>query len=242
MENTITLQGGWTTRHLLPCDGGYLQVEAGSQKKYALFRRQLEERGIEPEQIRYLFLTHHHEDHAGFTAALKEASGCRIIAHRDAVPYLEKGQQARTRAGLVNWRSLLVVLYVFLTGWSLNFPPLALSDEDHVLEGDDDELLRSLGVSGRALYTPGHSPDSISLLMDDGRCFCGDAAMNNPRWLGTRYCCILMSDVGEYYASWRKMVQEGARTVYPAHGQPFPAERLEQHLDHFSQEDLVGAK
>jgi len=242
MEDIVTLQEGWTTRYLLPCDGGYLQVEAGSHKKYPLFLRQLEERGIEPEQIRYLFLTHHHEDHAGFAAALKEASGCRIITHREAVPYLERGEPARTGGGLVNWRSVLVALYVFLTGWSLNSPPLALDEEDRVLEGDDDELLRSLGVPGRVLHTPGHTPDSISLLMDDGRCFCGDAAMKLPRWLGTRYCCIFMSDVEEYYASWRKMMREGTRTVYPAHGQPFPAERLEENLDHFSQEDLVGGK
>jgi len=51
-----------------------------------------------------------------------------------------------------------------------------------------------------------------------------------------------MSDVEEYYASWRKMMREGTRTVYPAHGQPFPAERLEENLDYFSQEDLVGGK
>ena len=242
MTDSITLQGGLTTRHLMPCEGGYLQVEAGSHKKYPLFLRQLEERRIDPEQIRYLFLTHHHEDHAGFAAALKEASGCRIIAHREAVPHLERGEQARTGGGLVNRRSLLVALYVFLTGWSPNPPPLALGEEDCVLAGDDDELLRALGVEGRVLHTPGHTPDSISLLMDDGRCFCGDAAMKLPRWLGTRYCCIFMSDVEEYYASWRKMMREGARTVYPAHGQPFPAERLEENLDHFSQEDLVGGK
>jgi hydroxyacylglutathione hydrolase len=204
MKEGIMLEEGFTNRCLLPCNEGYLLVEAGSAKEFSLFLRQLKERGITAEEIKYLFLTHHHEDHAGFTSSLRQASGCRIITHREASEPLQKGEPLRTRGGLVNRRVIVLTLYLLLKEVRLSFTPVELEETDILVEGDDNELLRSLGVPGKILHTPGHSPDSISLLLDDGSCFCGDAAMNNPAWLDTRCCCIFVSDIEEYYRSWQK--------------------------------------
>lgn len=242
MKKSIALKGSFTIQHLLPCQDGYMLVEAGGEKDFSSFLRELSKHDVEPGEIRYLFLTHHHEDHAGFTASLQKLSGCRIIAHREAVQFLEKGQHADTGGGVINWRCVLLGLYLYIRGVRLSFPPVAFGKEDLIVEGDDDEMLRSLGVQGKILHTPGHSPDSISLLLDDGSCFCGDAAMSAAPWLGTRYCCIYISDMEEYYRSWQKLIVEGARTIYPAHGEPFAPEKLEQNLSYFEQEDLLFAK
>jgi len=118
-------------------------------------------------------------------------------------------------------------------------PPYINLRGDYIVENNDDELLPSLGVPGKILYTPGHTPDSISLLIDDGSCFCGDAAFNLMPWLGTRYCMPLVSDMECSYRSWRKMIREGAGKIYPSHGNPIPKEKLEQNMDHFKQDDLV---
>jgi glyoxylase-like metal-dependent hydrolase (beta-lactamase superfamily II) len=85
-------------------------------------------------------------------------------------------------------------------------------------------------LNGRIIETPGHSLDSISVVFDDGDCFVGDAAANLPQFLGTKYCVILIEDLEAYYTSWRKLISEGARQVFPAHGKPFPAEKLEQNI------------
>ena len=36
------------------------------------------------------------------------------------------------------------------------------------------KILSSIGISGEIIYTPSHSEDSISLILDDGECFVGD--------------------------------------------------------------------
>ena len=36
------------------------------------------------------------------------------------------------------------------------------------------EFLSGIGVSGEIIPTPSHSPDSVSLALDDGDCFVGD--------------------------------------------------------------------
>ncbi len=241
MENRTSINLGLTNQHLLSCSGGYLLVEAGSKKKFPRFLRELKDRGIDPGDIRYLFITHHHEDHAGFAALLREVSGCSIIAHQEAVKPLEQGKCVITSGGIVNWRVVFsgFGFYVLSKGVRMLFPPVKLGEGDCLVENDDDELLRSLGVPGKILCTPGHSPDSISLLLDDGSCFCGDAAFNLMPWLGTRYCMPLVSDMERAYRSWRKMIREGAETIYPSHGNPIPKEKLEQNMDHFKQDDLV---
>ena len=243
IENGISLNVGLTNQHLLPCNGGYLLVEGGSKKKFPQFLRELESRGIDPGEIRYLFITHHHEDHAGFAALLREVSDCRIIVHKEAVQPLEQGKCELTSGGIVNWRVVFsgFGFYALAKGVRMLFPPIELGEADFIVENDDDELLRSLGVPGKILCTPGHSPDSISLLLDDGSCFCGDAAFNLMPWLGTRYLLPLISDMESSYRSWRKMIREGASIIYPSHGNPFPKEKLEQNIDHFKQEDLVLA-
>ena len=39
---------------------------------------------------------------------------------------------------------------------------------------DSRKILSRLGISGEIIYTPSHSEDSISLILDDGNCFVGD--------------------------------------------------------------------
>lgn len=244
MENRTSINLGLTNQHLLPCSGGYLLVEAGSKKKFPRFLRELKDRGIDPGDIRYLFITHHHEDHAGFAALLREVSGCRIIAHKEAVQPLEQGKCVLRRGGILNWSVVFsgFGFYALAKGVRMHFPPVKLGKEDYIIENDDDELLRSLGIPGKILCTPGHSPDSISLLLDDGSCFCGDAAFNLASWLSNRYCMLLISDMNNNYNSWRKMIREGAGKIYPSHGNPFSKEKLEQNIDHFRQEDLILTK
>ena len=241
MGEIIELTKGLTRRYLLPCNEGYLLVEGGSESEFSLFLKELNEEGIGPGEIKYLFLSHHHEDHAGFASSLRELSDCRIIAHQEALEPLEKGEHfIPGEGGIVNRRVILYGYYLFLTKKvRLKLKPLEIMEGDLPVTGDDNEMLRTLGVPGKILVTPGHSPDSISLLLDDGSCFCGDLAMNGPAWLKTRNCCIFISDVEQYYKSWQKIIDQGARTIYPAHGRPFSYRELEMNMHAFSEEDLI---
>lgn len=228
---------------LIPCQGGYLQVDTGYEHDYPIYRRNLARAGIDVTDIRHLVLTHHHDDHAGFLNELARDAKITIIAHEQAGPLLGSGRNDKTRGGgYVNgFIKLAAGLKMhFDQRWTLTFPPFLFRDHDVLLPGDDNQLLGQLGVAGRLLFTPGHCIDHISIVLDTGEVFCGDAAASFLLWAGTCYCTVFMTDMAQAYHSWQRMLDAGARIIYPAHGRPFPADKLRQNMGRVKTEDLVS--
>ena len=162
-----------------------------------------------------------------------------------------KGENDRTHGGgFLNRRVALLLqlrrLYISLPlkkviakGKLFTFPPYQLRDCDIVVTGDTG--LREIGIplDGTIIETPGHTVDSVSILFDDGDCLIGDAASNFLRLAGTKYCVILIADMGAYYKSWEKVIAAGARRIFPAHGAPFTVDKLETNLWKNTAENIV---
>jgi glyoxylase-like metal-dependent hydrolase (beta-lactamase superfamily II) len=218
---------GWTRCYLLKCTGGYLLIDTDYERYYALFEKKLAGLGIATSDIKYLLLTHHHDDHAGFAAELVRSTGCQVIAHRNAVSALQQGKSEDTGKAL-NRRVQITFMFYTLFHKEYTYPPLTLSDRDILLEGDNDFFLKEIGIDGVILHTPGHTHtrDSISVLLSDGSAFVGDAAMNFLWWTGIRHRPICIGDINTVYGSWWKLRERGARVIYPSHGRPFSATEL----------------
>ncbi len=101
-----------------------------------------------------------------------------------------------------------------------------LRDRDLILTGDDDSLLREIGIDGKIVHTPGHTQDSISLILSDGSTIVGDAAMSFMEFCQTRHRPIYVQDLEQTYQSWEKLRKHGAQVIYPSHGDRFAAEEL----------------
>jgi hydroxyacylglutathione hydrolase len=114
-----------------------------------------------------------------------------------------------------------------------DYPPLAVTQEDHIISGDDLGLLKGIGIDGKILHTPGHSRDSMSVVLSDGSAFVGDAAMNFLNLCRICYRPIFIEDMDAVFESWRKLIGNGAERIYPAHGSPFPAEKLTRSRNKF---------
>ena len=89
------------------------------------------------------------------------------------------------------------------------------------------------------VYTPGHCLDHLALALDTGQVFCGDMASSFLLWAGVKYCTLFMTDLDAAYCSWQKVLAAGATRLYPAHGRPFPAEKLRENLGRVKTRDLV---
>jgi glyoxylase-like metal-dependent hydrolase (beta-lactamase superfamily II) len=86
--------------------------------------------------------------------------------------------------------------------------------------------LLEYGIAARVIATPGHTPGSVSVLLDTGEAIVGDLAMNGPPLVLKPSLGTLFVDQQQLRGSWRNLVELGAHTVYPAHGKPFAVEML----------------
>ena len=47
-------------------EDGYVLIDTGYAESYGAFRKRLKKTGVSPKEIKYVFLTHAHDDHDGF--------------------------------------------------------------------------------------------------------------------------------------------------------------------------------
>lgn len=219
-HHAITL--GVTNCYLLPLRNGNLLIDTSFHNTFDSFRHRLSQLRIDIDTVKYLFLTHHHDDHAGFVAEMQK-TGCRLILHQDAVLPLKNGENQDQTEPLN--RRVKTMLSLFGRN-KFTYPSVTVGENDITITADDTEILRSMGMEGKILVTPGHTRDSISLVLEDGQAFVGDAAMNFLGYCGVRHRPIMVEDLGQTYQSWEKLISAGARMIFPGHGKPFAVDHL----------------
>lgn len=222
-EDLYRLNLGINSSFLLKYSEGYLLIDTSFPNDYEKLKEKIKSIPVEISDINYILLTHYHHDHSGSAAMLREDADARIIAHENAIPWLAKGD-GTVLASWVNLRiNIIFSINEFLSKSvkDTSFPPLQMGNNDIIISGDDNETLRDMGIPGKILCTPGHSNDSISVVLDDGRAFIGDIAVDFPKFLGTYYRAALIEDSTQMLESWQKIINAGAETLYPAHGPSF---------------------
>ena len=134
---------------------------------------------------------------------------------------------------------LLSLKAKFDTRWTHTFPPYTVRPCDVLVDGTTSLSGVGIGLSGKIVETPGHSIDSICVVLDDGNCFVGDAAARFLQFAGTKYCVIYLENLEQYYASWRTLLENGAKQVHPGHGKSFSAARLRDNIYRNKERNLV---
>lgn len=203
---------------------GVILIDAGSPNKQHKFLKQIARLPISVRDIQLIVITHGHFDHVGSARAIQEATGARIAMHQEDRASLEKGTMVPP-PGVNTWGR-------FLAGMIRPLLPRIRIDTcevDLVVE-DEGLSLREYGIAGKIVHTPGHSMGSISVVLDSGEAFVGDLAMNRFPLCLRPSLPILAQDLERVRESWRVLLTAGTKTVFPAHGKPFPIESLSHRL------------
>ncbi len=221
-----TLKMGVTNCYLLKCRDGYLLIDTSFPEYFGKFLEELKRIEVDPLEIKYLLLTHHHDDHAGFAARLKEISGCRIIIHNNAIAALRDGVMISTNKPL-NWRvNITMAIFNKVKHRNFKIPPVTIDNSDLIINGEEDNIVKQIGLNGKILYTPGHTVDSISVVLSNGDAFVGDTCMNFLNFCGIHYRPIWLYNQELVFNSWTQIIDSGARIIYPAHGKHFNVTEL----------------
>jgi glyoxylase-like metal-dependent hydrolase (beta-lactamase superfamily II) len=148
--------GAWGANVYLLVDDDLTLVDTGLPGRADLILEQIEELGYSPSDIKRIIITHHHADHIGSLAALKEATQAEVIAHPADAPYID-GTLPQPGPASPQWLSRFLARF----GWLWATEPVAVA----TLVNDGDELPILGGM--KILHTPGHTPGSICLYLQD---------------------------------------------------------------------------
>lgn len=149
--------GVWGANAYLLVDNGDLTlVDTGFFGRADRILEQIEELGYSPSAVKRIIITHYHTDHIGSLAELKRVTGAEGIAHPADAPYID-GTLSQPGPVRPQWLSKFLTHFSWL--WSTE--PVAVDE----LVNDGDELPILGGV--KILHTPGHTPGSICLYLQN---------------------------------------------------------------------------
>lgn len=203
---------------------GTIMVDGGPSKAREKFKKYLNKYSIKPNEIKLLVLTHADFDHSGSAGAIREITGAKIAVHENDRAILEEGR-FNFPPGVNTWGKISHAIFVPV----LKKIPIPPQKADIVLN-DFDYPLNDFGIDGKIIYTPGHTAGHVSVLLENGDLFAGCLAHNIRLFtLGPRLP-IYAEDIEQIKKSWKLVIEQGAKMIYPGHGKPFHVERIKKSL------------
>lgn len=152
----------------------------------------LDRMGVPLREIRYGLATHYHIDHAGAAQDLKQR-GMRLIVTPEQQAHIPLMRQ-----------------------WIKPGEPyteITTHDNTQVPLDQSRAFLRDIGIDGEIVHTPGHSDDSVTLVLDTGAAFTGDLTME---------AMVGAEDPSVIARSWQALRDRGVTTIYGGHGPIHP--------------------
>ncbi len=189
----LNLNCKMTNCYLIESSYGCIMVDTDFPDTLHRLMHLLKQHGINMSDIKYLIVTHFHPDHAGIAQDLKNL-GIRLILHECQVPFVD------------NLNSF------FKKSPKAKFTDIVIEDNIVISDKESRKFLNSVGIEGEIIQTPGHTDDSISLIIDGCCAFTGDL----PEFgLMEAYNNQTVKD------SWKLIKDLRITKIYPAHGNPY---------------------
>ena len=160
------------------------------------------------DDLRLIFITHAHIDHYGSAADLRRRTGAPIAVHRADAEAMARGATALGSVRHLPYEVSNVVL-----PWLE--PMLTIEPTPANILLEDGDRLDDYGIDAFVMHTPGHTPGSASLILEDRVAFVGDL-------IAVRQRGQAQSSFADNWAvlanSLARLQQYGPELVFTGHG------------------------
>lgn len=221
----ISIHSGINTCYVIK-EKGVIMVDGGPPGMKTSFLKKMNNFSVDPKEIQLIVLTHGDFDHIGSAKEIKEITGAKIAIHENDRMYLEQGLFNWPR-GVNTLGKISHSLFMPLFKNKISFPGVKA---DIILD-NNDVLLNKYGISGRILYTPGHTLGHVSVLLDSGELFAGCLTHNRFPFTLHPALPIYAENIDLIKESWKRVINAGAKTIFPGHGKPFSVEMIKKYIN-----------
>ncbi len=226
VKTLSALPFGMLNAFLIRVNEGTVLIDTGLPGFERQVIAELKRLGLSLQALRLIVLTHGHIDHAGSAAALRRLTGAPILLHAAEAPFCA-GQATYA------FRPTRPFGHLFKATGLIQKPYEAFVP-DCVVEGEGPFNLAPYGLAAEALWTPGHTAGSLSVLCGDGTVFAGDLAASGLLLGGIALRGRPMRPPFEeeprrVAASLDQLLARGGRRFFLGHGGPLDREAIARH-------------
>jgi len=148
---------GLVASFLAPADGGFVVFDPGPASAALAIERRIQELGFELEDLRAVFATHVHLDHAGGAGVLAERTGCTVHCHPIGAPHLVDPAAKLLPSAERLYGEMMEPLW----GSTIGVP------QELIRTVDDGEAVRVGNLEAVGWHTPGHANHHVAWQVGD---------------------------------------------------------------------------
>lgn len=197
---------GLIAAYVIESGGELALIETGPGSTLETLRAGIRGLGLDEKNVRHVFVTHIHLDHAG-AAGWWARQGAQVYCHAQAARHLIDPSKLIASAQMI-YQDRMDSL------WGAMLPAPA----DKVTVLNDDDRVRVGEVEVTAWDTPGHARHHLAFIIGKA-CFTGDVA--GMRLQGTRYLSVTAAppqfEPVPYVASVDRLLAAGLEKLYLTH-------------------------
>ncbi len=221
----VRLVPGRSNVFLLANAGRHLLIDSGAKFVRKQLFGQLDTLRVTSDSLAALILTHTHFDHSENAAQIKQRYRTRVVVHESEAALLQRGANPPIR-GSVKFSKWLLRRVGNRVEVGHTVQPVK---PDCLIEKTVD--LTPLGFDAKIIHTPGHSPGSCSVIIENHIAVVGDAMFGLiPGSIFPPFAF----DVPMLIQSWKTLLDTGCSIYLPAHGTENKRERVQKQYEKYA--------
>ncbi len=216
--------GGRSNSYLISAGNHNILVDTGKLSAFTRLNENINRLEFSCQDIEFLILTHTHFDHCQSAKRIKDQFNCQIIVSDKAAGSVKNGYTALPSgtnffSGLISGSGRRIGKTRF--GYE-SFEPDVLIEGEYKLHRNDADI--------KIIETGGHSPDSLSIIVDNEIAVVGDAMFGIFR---NSVLPPFADNIDDMVKSWGKLLKTGCNTFLPGHGSEVKRQLLQKEYDLF---------
>lgn len=205
--------------------GGHLFLDKQFDNRRESLEKQLDSYGCNPANLKLIVLTHGDNDHAANAAYIREKYNTKIAMHPDDLDLIDHPSMEKIMENCRYHSPVNKLVFQIMKSPIRKISKKILDDFESFKPDiliDDGFDLFPYGFDAKVIHDPGHTKGSISILTEHGDLIAGDTFANTGK-------PVIAPNAWSFKVlgnSIKKLKPLNIKTVYPGHGEPFDANKL----------------